>query len=102
MSLSEDEAIMEFMKIKEAFVMEELVPYMEDGKLKQKVKIRLREIKEVKEEFAEKVEKLKEAIEGRYMDEFNMSVVDDIFGEFIIKPKKEVTDNERRRPKEIN
>ena len=56
--MNHEDTLREFVKVKEAFIMEKLAPYLEDGKLKQKLNLRLKEIEEVKKEFDEKVQGL--------------------------------------------
>ncbi len=65
------EAIIEdFTKHKEAFILEELQPYFKDGKVTQKVKLRLAEIEDFKrlvnERFDEFIKDLKEKLDKKY------------------------------------
>ena len=70
----------EFAKVKEAFILEELTPYLEDNKLKQELKFRLREIHEVKEEFGAKVQELKDAFSWSSVE---LEIIEEVFEEYL-------------------
>ena len=63
-----DKIIEDFTKNKEAFILEELQPYFEEGKVIQKVKLRMSEIEDFKilanEKFKQFIDEMCEEIEG--------------------------------------